>query len=265
MNMTPVAEHEAQARAAAAATVKAGEDPKPPVPPVLDPVSCARTMAEVVLCLLAGAKEDICDMGPFELEQQHINDDAPPQDNHGASSLWFAKKIDLELTWLARFFQFLVEVLFHAQDWASVVRLGLEWNRQTDAALVAEVMRFMLFSQTEIMRQNQGLVDAQMAQIRSLDSIYNGESEVIKKKREGRRSQRGKREEDARLDELRTGYLSERNPLKERLAALRYDLSFETVHCISNSQIFKKSLKSVFTDWYCCKRLIYLHTKTNAF
>jgi hypothetical protein len=234
MKMTPVAELEAQAKAAAAAAIEAGEEPKPPVPPVLDPVSCARTMAEVVLRLLAGAKEDIRDMGPFELEQQRVNDDAPPQDNHSASSLWFAKKIDLDMTWLARFFQYLVEVLFHAQDWASVVRLGLEWNRQTDAALVVEVMRFMLFSQTEIMRQKQGLVDAQMAQIRSLDSIYNGESEVIKKKREGRRSQRGKREEDARLEELRSSYLSERNPLKERLAELRYDLSFETVHFITD-------------------------------
>lgn len=172
-------------------------------------------------------QSSINQIGVFEQEQRGINNDLPPQNSGSMDSMWFVKKADLEMNSLARFVQFVLEMLFHLMAWDDVLRLGLAFNKCTDNAYALEVLRFMLYAQNEIVQRQQGMIADQNQQIRQLDERFRQQSDVIKAKREARRSQRGKREEDAKLEALRADYQAERAPLRATLLELKEALESE--------------------------------------
>jgi hypothetical protein len=154
---------------------------------------------------------------PFQLEQLVLNNDLGPQASFPAKDCWFVPgTAESNLNWCVRVVVFAIEACFHACLWHRTVRLGKRLIKLTAGMFADSFLKVVRYAQERIIEAAQDDLERTNAILEGLESKYASEKAVIEERKLKRRSQRGKREEDANMANLLSEYSASREPFDQR-------------------------------------------------
>jgi len=163
---------------------------------------------------------------------------------------WFLSYPSMRILPLSRLLSFIIQSLFHAQFWQSVVHLGLRilnsaglsacMSFGTGSSSGSGWLSFLIYAQEELRHISERNAHVKRGQLDELSAQFDADSRIILQRRDERRSQRGKREEEERLERLRQIVEDRRRPLQHE---------WETLHeTFMNDDHLLQQLKALATD-----------------
>jgi hypothetical protein len=170
-----------------------------------------------------GANEHV--LRQFQLNQLRLYDDAAPQTTRQLSQLWFRFVPNLDMEFIARFVEFTIQALLHAEQYAELVKLSMDWNKVTDDSYAIATLRFLVYAQRCICEERDVTADRLHAEIENLEEVFQEEVAGVLERKDQRRSMRGRREEDAKLAELQDQHDMQCAPLAAEYKRARSELS----------------------------------------
>jgi hypothetical protein len=164
---------------------------------------------------------------PVICRPQASSSSSPSSSSSSSSQLWFLTKPELNITFIARFIVYVIEALFHIKSWEKLIQLGVSFNALTQNAYGEMVLKFMVYAQQEVCGFKLVLMERKSAELTRLEADYRMQQALIVDRKNARRSQRGKREEDSKMESLKKQYEDNRLPIEEQLEKLTQEFQKE--------------------------------------
>ena len=179
-------------------------------------------LCKATLSMLENARDDVISeplgasktVSLFRAEQRTIV--APqdrPEDVKHLCERWFYRHAEVEIAWISSMVSYAIHVMFHAGKWRHVHAIATRFNAVTERFFAGANKHVLVYAQTQLATDAVATHEQRAAELVTIDDVASALFSEIEAAKAARHSQRGKNDEERKLQEAKDAWTSEREPL----------------------------------------------------